>query len=104
MTVYQLKTKTELTKYKNDFCIVAFVESSDEGYKVSSEYFKELSEKYIDINFIEIDTKLTSRLAESFKIASLPTYFSLKRNVEIGRVSGASKSLLNALVKDLDKL
>jgi hypothetical protein len=104
MTVYQIKTKTELAKYKNDFCIVAFVETLDEGYKVLSDYYKDLSEKYTDINFIEIDTKLTSRLAESFKVTLLPTYFSLKRNVEIGRVSGASKNLLNALVKDLDKL
>ncbi len=97
MTVYTIKTKSELKDYSSE-CIIKFSAKWCGPCKAISPYYHDLAKKYDDIFFLEVDTEVSPDISDKYNINSLPTFVALKNSREIGRVVGASKDKLKDLV------
>lgn len=53
------------------------------------------------INFLEVDVDACEDIAERHNVKSMPTFVALNRGLELDRVSGANKDVLETLVTNI---
>ena len=62
-------------------------------------FFNDLSEMYKTIVFAKVDVDKNEDIGDLFGVSSLPTFVLVKNGVEIKKVTGASRSGLEDLVR-----
>ena len=103
--VHTVTTQQELDSFKEykQPIIIKFSAQWCGPCKMMIPYFTELSEKYQNITFIEIDIDKSQIISESYKVSSLPTFIVCNdRLQESCRLQGANKSKLLEMIKNID--
>jgi len=87
----------------NDYVVADFTATFCQPCKIMNPVFETLMEsyKYVPISFVKIDVEKVSSVAKTQAIVAMPTFITYKRGVEHGRMQGADKKGLEALIRRL---
>ncbi|XP_030048224.1 thioredoxin-like isoform X1 [Microcaecilia unicolor] len=103
--VMEVKSKGkfhQILKEQGDkLVIVNFTASWCMSCRMTAPYYQELSEKYKDILFLQVDVDDVHGLAESYRIQSLPTFMFFKEGKQVANVEGISTAQLKAKIEEL---
>jgi len=67
-------------------------------------HFKKFELEYPKINFFKVDVDEHREIASEFSISAMPTFVTLHKGKEIGRVAGCDEYKLKQLLEKLDMI
>ena len=103
MTIQHIANLTELAKLTNEnqVIVIDFYTTWCGPCKAIEPYFQQLSETYKNYTFVKVDADEAEDVCDKYQVNSMPTFILLKNDIEIGRVSGASRTSLETLLKSV---
>ena len=67
-------------------------------------FFKELSEKYLNVYFIKVDVDKFEELCDFYNVNLMPTFVFLENKLIKGRVDGADKTNIEKFFEKIEDL